>query len=116
MWSCRVPVAPGGVALRPRRSWEVKGSSEPQNGGQRALEDAWDDFLFEELFCQVWFFAVVQGRVQVEPGGVKQRPRSCLEIGGSPELQNGGLRALEEAWDDFLLQALSCQVWSFLCF
>ena len=32
---------------------------------------------------------------------------------GSLELQNGGLRALEEAWDDFLLEAFFCQVWSF---
>ena len=29
---------------------------------------------------------------------------------GSQELQNGGLRALEEAWDDFLPEGLSCQV------
>ena len=35
------------------------------------------------------------------PGGVELRPRRFLEVRGSPELQNGGLRALEEAWDDF---------------
>jgi len=34
-------------------------------------------------------------------------------VKGSLELQNGGLRALEEALDDFLLEAFSCQVWSF---
>ena len=35
----------------------------------------------------------------------KLRPRRSLEVRGSPELQKGGLRALEEAWDDFLLEA-----------
>ena len=34
---------------------------------------------------------------------------------GSPELQNGGLRALEEAWDDFLLEAFSVKCGRFLC-
>ena len=32
------------------------------------------------------------------PGGVEQRPRMSQEVKGSLELQNGGLRALEEAW------------------
>ena len=41
------------------------------------------------------------------------RPWRSLEVRGSPELQNGGLRALEEAWGDFLVEAFSCQVWSF---
>ena len=39
------------------------------------------------------------------PGCVLGGPRRSLEVRGSPELQNGGLRALEEAWDDFLLEA-----------
>ena len=43
IWSFRVLVAPAGVELRPRRSQEVKGSQELQNGGLRALEEAWDD-------------------------------------------------------------------------
>ena len=55
---------------------------------------------------------MLPGRLQVVPGAVELRPRS-LEVRGSPELQNGGLRALEEAWDDFLLEAFSCQVCSF---
>ena len=41
IWSFRLQVAPGGVELRPRRSQEVKGSPELQNGGLRALEEAW---------------------------------------------------------------------------
>ena len=52
------------------------------------------------------------GRLQVVPGGVELRPRRSQEVRGSPELQNGGLRALGEAWDDFLIEASCCQVWS----
>ena len=32
------------------------------------------------------------------PGGVELRPRRSQEVRGSPQLQNGCLRALEEAW------------------
>ena len=53
------------------------------------------------------------GRLKLVPEGVELRPWRSLEVRGSPELQNGGLRALEEAWDDFLLEAFSCQVCSF---
>ena len=49
-------------------------------------------------FCRVWLFSVLPGRLQVARGGVKLRPRSSLEVRGSPELQNGGVRALGEAW------------------
>jgi len=108
----RLQVVPGGVELRPRRSLEVRGSPELQNGGLRALEEAWDDFLLEAFFCQVWSFSVLLGRLQVAPGGVELRPRRSLEVRGSLELQNGGLRALGEAWDDFLIEAACCQVWS----
>ena len=31
-------------------------------------------------------------------GGVDLGPRKFQEVRGSPELQNGGLRALEDAW------------------
>ena len=61
-------------------------------------------------------FSVLLGRLQVVPGGVELRPRRSLEVRGSPELQNGGLRALEEAWDDFLLEAFSVKSGRFLCF
>ena len=40
-----------------------------------------------------WVFGV-----QVTPEGVELRPRRSQEVGGSLELQNGGLKALEEAW------------------
>jgi hypothetical protein len=38
-----------------------------------------------------------RGRLQVAQGGVKLRPRRSLEVRGSPELKDGGLRALGEA-------------------
>ena len=38
------------------------------------------------------------GHVRVAPGAVELRPRRSQEVRGSPELQNGGLRALDEAW------------------
>ena len=74
------------------------GSSQLWNGGLRALEEAWDDFLLEAFFCQVWSFSVLLGRLWVAPGGVDLRPWRSQEVRGSQELQNGGLRALEEAW------------------
>ena len=112
----RLWVASGGVDLRLWRSQEVRGSQELQNGGLRALEEAWDDFLLEAFFCQVWLFSVLLGRLWVAPGGVDLRSWRSQEVKGSPELQNGGLKALEEAWDDFLLEAFFCQVWSFSVF
>ena len=70
----RLKLVPEGVELRPWRSLEVRGSPDLQNGGLRALEEAWDDFLLEALFCQVWSFSVLLGRLQVVPGGVELRP------------------------------------------
>ena len=107
-----VVLCPGGPQLRSRRSQEVRGSPELQNGGLRALEEAWDDVLLEVFFCQVWSFSVFLGRLWVAPGGVELRPGRSKELRGSPDLLKGGLRALEEAWDDFLIEAFSCQVWS----
>ena len=46
---------PGSSPLLPWRSQDVGGSSQLWNGGLRALEEAWDDFLLEAFFCQVWF-------------------------------------------------------------
>ena len=106
-------MAPGAVKLRPRRSQEVRGSLELQNGGLRVLEEAWDDFLLEAFSCQVCSFSVLLGRLKLVPEGVELRPWRSLEVRGRPELQNGGLRGLEEAWDDFLLEAFFCQVCSF---
>ena len=41
IWSVCLQVAPGALKLRPRRSQEVRGSPELQNGGPRALNKAW---------------------------------------------------------------------------
>ena len=66
----------------------------PESSG-RGLDD---DFQVEAFSCQVWSFSVRLGRAQVAPGGLERCPRTSFEVRGSPELQNGGLRALEEAW------------------
>ena len=92
----RLQVAPGDVELCPWKCLEVRASLELQHGGLRALGKAWDDFLIEAFSCQVWSFSVLRGRVQMAPEGVELRPWRSLEVRGSPELQNGGLRALEE--------------------
>ena len=110
-----MPGTPKAPERWPESSRTVEGSLELKNGGLRALEEPWDDFLLEAFSCQVWSFSVLLWRLQVAPGGVELCPRRSLEFRGSPELQNGGLRALEEAWDDFLLEAFFCQVWSFFC-
>ena len=81
----------------------MKGSPELQNSGLRALEEAWDDFLLEVFFCQVWSCSVFLGSLGVVLGGVELHPWRSQEVKGSPELQIGGSRALEEAWDDVRL-------------
>ena len=67
-------VAQGDVKLRPRISQEVRGSPELQNADLRALEEALDDFLLEAFSCQVWSFSVQQGRLQVVPGAIEEKP------------------------------------------
>ena len=59
-----------------------------------------DDFLIEAFSCQVCLFFLFLGRLQVAPGGVELRPRRSQEVRGSLDLQNDGLRALEEAWHE----------------
>ena len=91
IWSFCVQ-APGGVELRPRHSQGVQGSPELENGGLRVLEEAWDEFLLEVYFCQVWSFSVFLASLGVPSGGLELRPWRSQEVKGSPELQNGGLR------------------------
>ena len=55
------------------------------------------------FFCQVWSFSMLLWRLQVAPGEVELCLRRSLEVRESPELQNGGLRALGAALDDFLI-------------
>ena len=99
IWSFRVQVAPGGVELRPRRSHEVRGSLELQNGGLRALEEAWmTTFRLRRYPVKSGHFLCLFGRVQGWLREVWQDQEHSQEVRGSPELQNGGLRALEEAW------------------
>ena len=100
IWSFCVQVAPGGVKLRPRRSQEVRGNPELQNG---CLTESSGKglgrfpLLLEAFSCQVWSFSVLLGRLQVASGAVKLRPRRSQEVRGSPKLQKSGLRPLNEA-------------------
>ena len=95
----RLHVAPGKVELRPWRSQGVKGSLELQNGSLRALEEAWiTTFSLRQFPVKSGCFSVLLERLQVARGDVELRPRRSQEVRGSPELQNGGLRALGEAW------------------
>ena len=55
-----------------------------------------DDFQVEAFSVKSGRFLCVFWGVQVAPGGVELRPRRSQELRGSLELQNGGLRALEE--------------------
>ena len=57
----------------------MKGSPELQNGGLRALEEAWDDFLLEAFFCQIWSFSVLPER----PGGSRRCQAGFLEVSGA---------------------------------
>ena len=87
----------GRAELGPGRSQELRGSPELQNGGLTALEDAWMTISRLRHFpvksgCFLCFWSV-----HVSQGGVDLGPRKSQEVRGSPELQNGGLRALEEA-------------------
>ena len=61
-------------------------------GSGRGLDD---DLLIQVFSCRVCLFSVLLGRLQVVPGGVELRPGRSQEVRKSPELQNGGLRALD---------------------
>jgi len=48
-----------------------------------------------------WAFSVISGgvvEIEQAPGGVKLHPRRSQEVRRRPELPNGVLRALEDAW------------------
>ena len=84
-------VVPGCVELRPRRSLEVRGSPELQNGGLRALEEASEDFLIEASSCQVWSFSVLLGRLQVAHGwSLRLEAESWRLAAGGSRLRAGG--------------------------
>ena len=93
---------PGGSRRCPAGSKEVPGGQGKPRAPERWPESPGrgldDDFLLETFSCQVWVFFCVSGAFQVAPGGVQLGPRRSQEVRGSLELQNGGLRALGEAW------------------
>jgi hypothetical protein len=59
----------------------MEGSLELQNGGLRALEDAWNDFEIEAFSVKSGRFLVLR-RLQVTPGGVELCTRRSLEFRG----------------------------------
>ena len=95
--------SPGGSRRCEAASKEVSGGQ-----GRSRAPERWpeifgrgldDDLSIETLFCQLWLFSVLLGRLLVAPEGVELRSRRFQEVRGSPELQKGGLRAEEDAWD-----------------
>ena len=82
-------------SLLPWRSQDVGGSPQLQNGGLRALEQAWDDFLLEAFFCQVRLFSVLLGRLWVSPRGVY----ICVPVGSRRSRKAKSLRTVaSELW------------------
>ena len=86
---------------------EVAPKEVPGGQGKARAPERWpeslgrslNDDLRIEAFCyQVWLFSVRLGRLRVAPDRVELRPRRSLKGSDSPELQNGGLSTLEEAW------------------
>ena len=77
----------------------LRGQGKPraQNGGLRALGEAWDDFLIEASCCQVWSGSVLLGRLQVAHGwrlGLEAKGWR-LVAGGSMLLAGGWVWKLE---------------------
>ena len=56
-----------------------------------------ENFNILDIFSY-WKYAHGVSGIFLAPEGVELRPRRSQEVRGSPELQNGGLRALEDAW------------------
>ena len=87
-----------GRELCPGKSQAIRGSLELENGGLRALGEAWKATFAWQLSCQAglaaWCPWVVSRGVQ----GHWLEPGAFFGVGRSLELQNGSLRALGEAW------------------
>ena len=100
--------APGSVELRPRRSQQVRGSLQPQNGGLRALEEAWmATFGLRHFPVKSDVFLCYFGRVK---GSLRVVTKSRVIQGGAgkprapdrwPESSGRGLE------NDFLIEAFS---------
>ena len=64
-------------------------------------------FCLRHFSVKFLLVSVFLGRLWVASGGVELRSWRFQEVTGSLQLQNGGRRALGEAWDDFLLEAFN---------
>ena len=76
-----MPGTPRALERWPESSRTMEGSLKLQNGGLRALEDAWNDFEIEAFSVKSGRFLVLR-RLQVTPGGVELCPRRSLEFRG----------------------------------
>ena len=76
-----MPGTPRALERWPESSRTMEGSLELQNGGLRALEDAWNNFEIEAFSVKSGRFLVLR-RLQVTPGGVELCPRRSLEFRG----------------------------------
>ena len=85
------------------------GILELQNGRLRALEEAWDDFLLEAFFCQVWSFSVLLGRLwgvvswvsggsRLDAGGRRLGAGAWKLVAGGSGLEAGGWRLEAGGW------------------
>ena len=98
IWTSRLQVSPGADKLCPGRSQAVRGSLELENGGLRALGEAWKATFAWQLSCQAGLAAWCPGVVSRGVQGRWLEPGAFFGVGRSLELQNGSLRALGEAW------------------
>ena len=69
------------------------------------------DSIFKNAIWHYSSFLLRSFRLQVAPGGVELHSRRSQEVRASPQLQNCGLRALEEAWETFSLRHFPAILW-----
>ena len=110
IWCVCLQVDPGAVKLRPRRSQEVRGCLELQNGGPRALNEAWMmTFWLRHFsvkfgrFLSLWALACRAGR----EGGLAQ----SQEVTRRALLQHNAHRVIrKQGQNDF--EVVPNYVWS----
>ena len=83
-------------------------SRAPERWPETSKRGVDDDF--ETFSCEVWSFSVILFARAGLPREVWQGQGQSQDVQGSLELQNSGLRGLEEAWMRIQVEAFSCQV------
>ena len=95
-------MALGGVDLRPWRSRELRGSQECQNGGLRALEEAWMMTFRSRLFSVKFGGFLVSGGSRLDAGGTVEEPRVVMLFGS-------GLRSTSGTNDLVIIRTYTAQ-------